>query len=351
MADSNSTLAKLLERLNSQGGYTPLTEQEITDQANRRVQSQYDAQRLAAQQQADSTDTALAQQLAGLQETYDRQRKQSAENYQQAISQHDRNLVNKGMQRSSYGAATRANIAIKGNEAQDEIGRNQAAQEGNIGAQRAQNQQQLAQKLAQYDVSQKNDALAYEDQLRDREYGRQQDANNAHNSLALNIAQLQSQQEQRAEQNAQWQKQFDASQEQRAEQNAQWQKQFDASQEQRAEQNAQWQKQFDANQSQWSDQKAQWQQQFAFDQSKWNDQKAQWEKEFNAQYSNNVGGVAPIGGNGGGSSSSSSRSSSGSAANTGNLLSGVLAGVQTGVNNSAYSAWMSSMGSTKKQTQ
>lgn len=211
---TDDALDKLLNQFNSYSGYTPLTDQQISEQAQRKAQSQYDAQRLAARQQADSYDLALSQQLAGLQDTYDRQRKQSAENFAQAVSQHERGLVRKGMQRSSYGANVRANIDLKGNEAQAEIGRAQAAQEGNLGALRTQNQQQLAQKLAQYDIGQQSDALAYADQLREREYERQQADRNSYNSLALNIAQLQQQKANAAADQARWEAEFAFSQQQ-----------------------------------------------------------------------------------------------------------------------------------------
>ena len=208
---SASTLEGLISRLNStSGGYTPLTEDQIKQQANQYVASQYDTQRLAAQQQAESTDLALEQQLSGLQSSYDRQREQARENYAQAVSQHDRNLVNKGMQRSSYGAATRSNINLEGNKAQSEIDRAQTEQEGNIGAQRTKLQQQLAQQLAQLNINQQRDAQSYADQLRAREYERGQTAYNNHNSLALQIAQLQQQNEASEISQAQWQAEFNA---------------------------------------------------------------------------------------------------------------------------------------------
>ena len=66
--DSSSTissqLAALMAQMQNQTPYTPKTDEEIRQQAEGEYQSYYDQLRLAAQQQQEKSDLALAQQRA-----------------------------------------------------------------------------------------------------------------------------------------------------------------------------------------------------------------------------------------------------------------------------------------------
>lgn len=169
--------------------YTPKTPEQIRQQAEGEYKSYYDQLALAAQQQKDQSDLALQQQREGLQDTYDRQREDSAKQYRQAYSQVDRTMLGRGMQRSSYTAQTLANLLQEGAEAQQDIGDAQAAAEGNIDAQRAQLAQQLAAQLGQYDAAKQADILARIRELEDQEYERGQNDRSQQNSLALQLYQ------------------------------------------------------------------------------------------------------------------------------------------------------------------
>lgn len=206
---STSTLAKLIETLNS-GSLAPktLTEDEMREKATRRYTSAYDEKRLSANQAYDTQALALDRQLGELNANYDKQREQTAADYTRAISQQDRNALQKGMQRSSYNQATLGNIAIAGNKALGDLGNNQLRQQNDIGSQRALLAQQLAQTLQQYDSSQQADILAYMDELEDKNYDRERSALEAQNSLASQIYQYQFQQEQAAQEQANWLAQF-----------------------------------------------------------------------------------------------------------------------------------------------
>lgn len=205
-----TTLEDLIASLSNQQSYTPMTADQIKQTATNRYQSLYDQKRLDAEQQYKTSDTALAQQLAGLQQSYDKQRKSTAEEYQKAASQTDRYSLNRGMQRSSYNNATIANIGIKGAEAQDDINAAQRTAEGNIEEQRALLAQQLAQQKNQLNASQASDIMAYMDELEAREYERTQNDTNLRNQLALQLYQYQFQKDQAAQEQSNWQKQFDA---------------------------------------------------------------------------------------------------------------------------------------------
>ena len=190
--------------------YTPLTQGEMQQQAENRYKSTYDQKKLGAQQAWETSDQALAQQLAGLQATYDKQRQQSAENYRQTYSQADRQALSRGMQRSSYNNATLANINLKGAEAQQAINATQAAQEKNIGQQRPLLTQQLAQQMRQYNESQQADILAYLDELEAREYDRGVDSKNIQNQLAMQLYEYQFQKEEADREQSRWEAEFNA---------------------------------------------------------------------------------------------------------------------------------------------
>lgn len=206
-----SALEDLITKLNqSTNAYTPLTEEQMKQQAEDRFASVYGQKRLTAQQQYEANDLALSQQLAGLQGIYDKQREQSLKNYNQSYSQADRHALSRGMQRSSYNNATLANISLEGQKAQQAINDNQAQQEGNIGEQRRQLSQQLEAQLAEYDTAQQQDILAYVDELEAREYERALANDNAKKQLAMAIYEYQHQKEREDVEDAQWQAQFNA---------------------------------------------------------------------------------------------------------------------------------------------
>ena len=165
--------------------YVPMTEEEMLAQAQNRYAAQYDANRLAARQTAEARDLALQQQRASLASAYTRQMEQARKQTAQSLSGSDRYSLQRGMQRSSYNAQRLSNIMLEGDKAINDIAQAQTTAEGNIDAQRAQVAEQLAAQLAQYDTSEQSDIQAYLDTLRDREYERQQAANQYSNEILM----------------------------------------------------------------------------------------------------------------------------------------------------------------------
>ena len=190
-AKANPQLDTLLAELQNYTPYKQRTDAELLDAATQRYQSAYGQNRLSATQAAQTQDLALANQLSGLGATYDRQRADTAEAYDQAFSQTGSNLTKRGMQRSSYGGASLAGVLQKGAQAQADINTSQANQEANIGAQRTLLSQQLAQQLQQYDAAQQADILAYMDQLRNEDYTKTQESEKYRDTLAQQIYQYQ----------------------------------------------------------------------------------------------------------------------------------------------------------------
>lgn len=168
----DTALAALSEQYENSGQALNRTDADRTTQAEDEYQSYYNKLRQSAEQSAARNDLALQQQREGLAESYGKQKEASKQEYSKAMSQMDRQLLQRGMQRSSYAGQTLGNIALKGAAAQQEIAEAQTKAEGNIDAQRAQLQGQLADTLAQYDASQASDILARTRQLEEQDYNR-----------------------------------------------------------------------------------------------------------------------------------------------------------------------------------
>lgn len=186
--DQSSILANYIAQLRAnQNTYTPLTEAEMEAQAKRKYQALYDQNRLSAQQQYDTQKLASDQALQTQLDQYALQQEQSRENYQRAMADSIRGALGRGMQRSSYLGATVGNIAVKGNEAQQAILKNQEGTVRNYAEKQALAQNQLAAQIAQYDKNQLADQLAYQDELEQREYDRGLAAADRINQIAGDI--------------------------------------------------------------------------------------------------------------------------------------------------------------------
>lgn len=204
------TLEQLIGEMEKQKPYQPMTEEAIHTQAKNRYQSVYDQKRLDARQAYETEDAALARELSGLQKTYDGQRKAAAAQTRDTYSQADRHALSRGMQRSSYNEANLTGIRLAGDAAQRGIDEEQAQQEKNIGEKRTQLSRQLAQTVSDLNAGQKNDELAYADELTRQERQRAQDSQTSFRQLALQLYEYQHQLEQEAEEQARWQAEFRA---------------------------------------------------------------------------------------------------------------------------------------------
>lgn len=208
MASSSEQLEKLIT-MRTGWNYTPKTAEQIRAQAEGEYQSYYDQLRLAAQQAQAQSDLRLAQQASSLQAAYDEQRENSLRQYRRTYSQADRQLLSRGMQRSSYGNSTLANIDIESARAQDKISQAQTTARSQVEEQRTQLQQQLAQQMSQYTASQQADVMKRSKELEDIEYNRQVDAWKSQMSMEQMIYEAARQQERDTIADQQWQAQMD----------------------------------------------------------------------------------------------------------------------------------------------
>lgn len=253
---ASAELQNLINQLNSYKGYTPKTEGQLREQAAGEYESYYNTLRQSAQQSFEKSDLALQQQREGLGASYDKQREASTKQYAQIYSQTDRQMLGRGMQRSSYGAQTLTNILQEGAEAQQAIGEAQTAAEGNIDAQRAQLAQQLSEKLLQYDANEQADVLARLRELQDQEYERGLEAQNRQDTIATQIYQMLYQERRDAVADAQFQQQMAAQAAAAAAAASQFQAQMEYQASRDAVADAQWREEMDFAKQQYADSQA-----------------------------------------------------------------------------------------------
>lgn len=167
-----TSLTNALQRQYNNAQYNVRTADQRQAQAEQEYGTYYSQLTRAAQQQQAQNDLRLVQQRDALQAEYDRNREKAAQQYAQAYSQADRQLLSRGMQRSGYGAQTLANVALAGAQAQGDIWREQTQAENQIEDQRTQLAQQLQQTLAGYSAEQAQDILKRVNELEQQDYDR-----------------------------------------------------------------------------------------------------------------------------------------------------------------------------------
>jgi len=165
------SLTELQKQL-QQAVYTPLTDEQMQQQAQNKYASLYDQQRTAAQQAFDQTALALQQQRDQLAVNYGQQYSAAEKAIRHSLSNADRYSVQRGMQRSSYNNANLANIGLEGNKTLNAILQGLTTAQGDVDERTALLSQQLAQQLAAFNTQQQSDIQAYIDQLRQQEYER-----------------------------------------------------------------------------------------------------------------------------------------------------------------------------------
>ena len=190
----NANLQNQINTLNSQkvsaNYYTPRSDEELKSIATTEKQAYYDQLRTSAKQKYDREKLSLENQKAGLGASYDKQREEAKRQNLQSYSQADRQMLSRGMQRSSYGAATLANISLEGERTQNNISEQQRTAEGNIDAQIQQYEAQLADALASYDTQQAADIQARLNELKAEEYDRKREAAQYEQSLLAQQEQM-----------------------------------------------------------------------------------------------------------------------------------------------------------------
>lgn len=294
MSSTSNALLALINQFNSTPGYTAKSDAELRAQAANEYASYYGNLRLSAKQAHDRNNLALQQSRQNLAKSYDKQREASAQQYASAYSQTDRQMLGRGMQRSSYGSQTLANLLEAGAQAQQDIYDAQTDAERQIDAQIALLAQQLSDQLMQYDASEQSDILARLWTLQQQEYDRSVAAQDRQNSLAAQIYQYQYQEGRDQVADSQWQQQMDFQKSQANADAARWQAQMEYQAGRDKVADEQWQQQYDESVRQWQAEMdyqagrdqvsdSQWQQQLDFNKSQAQADADRWQAEMDYQ--------------------------------------------------------------------
>ena len=203
--------------------------------------------------------------------SYDQKKEEVGKEYDKAISQQDRALQQRGMQRSSYGAQTRANMLDKkaeaiGNVESEKIAdyenrRTQAEQqdlenerwERQFAAQQEQNDWQREFSEKQYAANRED--TAWQQGMTEKQY----DASRADTAWQQGMTEKQYA---ASREDADWQKQFQTHQYTDSRADADWQKQFQTQQYADSRADTEWSQTF--QREQWEAQQAQWREQFEY---------------------------------------------------------------------------------------
>lgn len=199
-----TSLSQALARQYNNAQYTVRSNEDRMAQARLENDTYYSQMRRAATQQQEANDLRLRQQRDALQSAYDRNRQQSAQQYAQAYSQADRQMLARGMGRSSYALQTLAGVANQGAAAQGEIDRQQAEAEREIEDQRTQLSSQLQATLAGYEAEQAKDVQKRFQEMEEQDYDRNVAAAERQTNIAQQLYTNMYQQQRDTEADAQW---------------------------------------------------------------------------------------------------------------------------------------------------
>lgn len=337
------TLQDALQQMITNYNNTPTWKSRTAAERNQIAQDEYsalyDQYRLNAQQAYDTNDLALQQQRAGIADTYNQQREQSAQNYRQAVSDSDRAMLQRGLQRSTYGAQLANGLRQKGIDAQQALWEAQGKAEMNIDQQRALAAKQLAQQLQQYGNSEASEARKYARQLEEQDYERGLQGAQYQNQLFGQIYNALAQQEQNAQEQERWNQQFEYQKERDTESDRRYNEEQAYQRERDLVGDQRYADQFAYQQARDTVSDTQWQQQFEQQIKQWENSNNQWERELAEQIRQfNV--LHPeqqtaTGGGGGGYSGSGKKSGSGT---------GTAKNTQTQTNTNSIQSWMDEMG-------
>lgn len=182
-------LAQLLQGL-ADMGYTPRSEEALRQAAENRYNPLYNAEVEAARQKQQQTDLALSQQLSELLSGISRQKDTQNGTFDKARANIETGALSRGMGRSSYTTSTLSNNDIARAKALSQIDEDANRQTGQIGAQRTQLTQQLAETLGRLSTDKETNISNYLQDLYDQEFQRAQAANAAKNQSYLTAVDL-----------------------------------------------------------------------------------------------------------------------------------------------------------------
>ncbi len=171
------------------------TEEQLTAAATSKYTPIYNAEVEGATQTQQKSDLALAQQIERLLPEYQRQRESIEQATRQAVSQQGREVLRRGMQRSSYGMATMGGIRQAGIKSLAQAEEQHNMNVGQINAQRAQLEQNLAATLGRLEKDKAHVVSGYTDEMRQQDLANAMQGYQMLQQLQLTMAQEQAAQD------------------------------------------------------------------------------------------------------------------------------------------------------------
>ena len=163
--------------------YTPRTDEQLRTEAQNRYASTYNQQKLAAQQNYETSDAAYQQQLNSLADELKNSQQEVIKSTADSAASAGRYDVTRGMARASYGVANQARIQNQGINNLAKLQTQYAGNVGSVQAKRTQLAQQLADTLAQYEIDNVNNMNKYIDEQKQLDYERKTAADKAYNDI------------------------------------------------------------------------------------------------------------------------------------------------------------------------
>ena len=165
--------------------YTPRTDEQLRTEAQNKYASQFNQQKLAAQQSFEAKDQVYQQQLKTLADDLATSQQEVIKSTTDSAAAADRYSLTRGMARASYSTANKARIQNEGVNNLANLMKQYSGQVSGVQASRTQLAQQLADTLAQYEIENLNNMNNYVDEQKQIDYDRKVASDKAYNDILM----------------------------------------------------------------------------------------------------------------------------------------------------------------------
>lgn len=186
---NSSDLSGLMSQY-QQPSYTGKSDDELRKEAEAMYETQYNADKLAAQQKNDAYQLAIQQQIDALTSALGKSQQDTQKSYELTGNRLQRMLTARGMGRSTYAGDVAQNNANNMQKALGELLSDYQSKTGQLAQQGAQYRQQTADTLAQLLKDKQTNINNYLYQLQGREYDRTTSTQDRYNSLISGLQQM-----------------------------------------------------------------------------------------------------------------------------------------------------------------
>lgn len=186
---NSSDLSGLMSQY-QQPTYSQKSDAELRKEAEAMYETQYNADKLAAQQKNDAYQLAIQQQIDALTSALGKSQQDTQKSYELTGNRLQRMLTARGMGRSTYAGDAAQNNANNMQKALGELLSDYQSKTGQLAQQGAQYRQQTADTLAQLLKDKQTNINNYLYQLQGREYDRTTSTQDRYNSLISGLQQM-----------------------------------------------------------------------------------------------------------------------------------------------------------------